>query len=624
MFKKGFNIKDKIKVSDTTKEYLKLINKYAKIIVALFFVSIVATLITLYIPTFSYNKEMFTDILVNKRVLFLNTLPVFLTILGMFGLTRRVSLASILGGLPWVILGIVDFFMLKYRSAPLRFVDIFLIKEAKGMGKRYSYMPDKSVFILLGIYLIIILIALWFTPKVKRSWWASIFLMVLSIGGLSSAITNLYQPVTLYNKVQTTRGNIWNGNNHYMSAGVVHSFLHTIGEDKLKAPKGYTKEKAVSYLNSFNKSPKISKHKKATIIDIQLEAFQDFSKWDTGKLGIDDSVYAPLKRIQEESLSGELTTSYFGGGTIDAERKILTGFDTLPPLNKPLKDSYPNYFKQQGYDTLKMHPGYAWFYQRQRVAPLLGFEDALFKENYYDKNVSKDSVVEDSKVFDDLLKRLGTNGKDDRINPKFIQLITYQNHGPYAKEFDDKPLIAWKDSYNKEDYAIINNYLYGIKKTNESLEKLLHSLKELEEPIILEFHGDHNPWGGDNNSTFNMLGINLDLGTAEGYGNYYNTPYVMWANNSAKKMLKTDFKGKGTNISPKYVMLIILKHLGVNGNSVNQMLTKELQNISVINNIDGHYKLNKSDDYITKDKLPKELVKEDTLVNYVNYFRSKE
>ncbi|WP_045628243.1 hypothetical protein, partial [Lacticaseibacillus paracasei] len=63
----------------------------------------------------------------------------------------------------------------------------------------------------------------------------------------------------------------------------------------------------------------------------QLEAFQDFSKWSD--LEIDPSVYAGLHQVASEGMAGQLTTTIFGGGTVDTERKVLTGFSELSPIN---------------------------------------------------------------------------------------------------------------------------------------------------------------------------------------------------------------------------------------------------------------------------------------------------
>ncbi|MFK5283635.1 hypothetical protein ACI3PL_29080, partial [Lacticaseibacillus paracasei] len=80
-------------------------------------------------------------------------------------------------------------------------------------------------------------------------------------------------------------------------------------------------------------------------------------------------------------MAGQLTTTIFGGGTIDTERKVLTGFSDMSPING-MTNSFVHYFNEQNYITRFMHPGDAWFYNRQNIDRYLGFQKTLFRDNY--------------------------------------------------------------------------------------------------------------------------------------------------------------------------------------------------------------------------------------------------
>lgn len=540
------------------------------------FSALFASGLVLLISGKTYNFDMITDILLNKRLLFMNTFPIFVLMVLAYALFNSLQWSIIVGGAPFLIIAFVNYFMLKYRSFPFKWADIFLSKEAGNMGTRYSYMPPAK-YLAVALSLIVLAVILsWIFKTNHTSIVRTIVLLVASVGSFAFLNKQYYQNNTYYTSVaEITRGNKWNETNRYMTNGFVYSFIHSVSESKLVAPDGYTEAKAKAALAKYP-SKNIPKSKKVNFITIQLEAYNDFSKFKG--IDIDPSAYAGLKQIQAESLSGELTTEIFGGGTVDTERKVLTGYKTMMKLNQNTS-SFVRYFNDQDYTSLKLHPGYGWFYNRQNTSKYLGFDSFLYKENYYTKNVSKDSVIKDSLVFDDLYKQFNKiTGSGKTL---FNQTVTYQNHGPYDTTFTGTPLVTWKDGYNKSDYAIINNYLTGIKETNEALVKLLAKLKTSKEPVVLSFWGDHNPWGGANNSTYKMLGINLDQGTDEGFKNFYDTPYVMWANDAAKKELATQFSGKGPNISPMYVLPTMLKYLGVKGSSYNQYLQNLQETVPV-------------------------------------------
>ena len=75
-----------------------------------------------------------------------------------------------------------------------------------------------------------------------------------------------------------------------------------------------------------------------------------------------------------------------------------------------------------------------------------------------------------------------------------------------------------------------------------------------------------------------MLGIDLDLSTSEGFLNYYETPFVIWGNDSAKDKAGWDLKGNLGNISTNYLMVEVFDALGWKGNEYMGLL-RDLKNI---------------------------------------------
>src|SRR5699024_7671272 len=110
-----------------------------------------------------------------------------------------------------------------------------------------------------------------------------------------------------------------------------------------------------------------------------------------------------------------------------------------------------------------------------------------------------------------------------------------------------------------------NNYLEGIGRTDLAIEKMVDYFRNEEEPVVLVLFGDHKPFLGENTKGYEMLGINMDVNTVEGFRNYYSTPYVIWANDSAKEVLGDDFVGEGPEISPIYLMPYLMEKMGYPG-----------------------------------------------------------
>lgn len=225
--------------------------------------------------------------------------------------------------------------------------------------------------------------------------------------------------------------------------------------------------------------------------------------------------------------------------------------------------SYARYFTDQGYRVEGSHPCYEWFYNRGNINEHLGFSKYGFYASRYGE-LANGEIAGDAILFPELYKDLKSSIEDGI--PYFNLSVTYQNHGPYSGEkFYESPYVIRKDDYTDEEYNIFNNYLTGIKNTGEELEKLVEKISKLEEPCVLVVFGDHKPWLGEGNSVYEMLGIDLDVGTLEGFYNYYATPYIMYANDSAKKITGNQFVGEGSDIAPNYLMNELFEQLGYEG-----------------------------------------------------------
>ena len=59
------------------------------------------------------------------------------------------------------------------------------------------------------------------------------------------------------------------------------------------------------------------------------------------------------------------------------------------------------------------------------------------------------------------------------------------------------------------------------------MEKLIKKVNNLDEPCVVVAFGDHKPWLGEENSVYEMLGIDLDVSDLEGFYDYYATPYII-------------------------------------------------------------------------------------------------
>lgn len=103
-----------------------------------------------------------------------------------------------------------------------------------------------------------------------------------------------------------------------------------------------------------------------------------------------------------------------------------------------------------------------------------------------------------------------------------------------------------------------------------------------DEPVVLVFFGDHKPWMGNGDSVYHELGINIDRSTDEGFRNYYSTRYLILANDAAKRVTGSDFRGEGETISASFLMNKVFELCGWRGSAYMQFTTAQMQKTPVV------------------------------------------
>lgn len=548
---------------------------------------------SLYLARPGYGIELFYAYLTQPMLLLLNLLPVAAAVFFLYALTNRAWIAALGSSLLVMIPTIANYLKIAFRGDPLMASDVMLFSEALKIGTNYSL----TLSLLLPLVLICladaaVIVLLFFLPK--HGWHPLLRAGTALVLAMLSALlfSRVYLDDALYAETENTgikfadgsKLSPWSDTDRYLCHGFLYPFLHSISDIGEDAPENYDAKAAGQQLASYAASD-IPEEQKVNVISIMLEAYNDFSKFDSITFVADP--YAFLHELQQESRSGTLVTNIFAGGTIDTERAFITGNTKAYDYRKSA-GSFARYFLEQGYNTTFAHPGYDWFYNRANVSEYFGFEQSYFFENRY--TTDSGYMIGDAAFFDDLIT-LYEEGTADG-SPYFNFSVTYQNHGPYV----DSKLLTSSSEYvsheglSDEAYYIFNNYLSGIASTNAALEELVNYFRSVEEPVVLILFGDHNPGMGNNASVYDELGIDLDVGTEQGFYNYASTPWVIWANDAAKAAVGNDFTGDGGSISPCFLMQELFTLCGWEGDAFMQANMELRETFDVVSTL-GYFRL---------------------------------
>ncbi len=536
------------------------------------FLSFVVTAVCLYQAPVKYGMDLYWYYFENFGVFLLNWLPVLFLFAFFSFLFGRIWAGFFISSTISFLISSFNYFKIMFRNDPLYFSDVGLLSESVNMAGKYEVVLRISMWMLLAFIIIVtILLSKRISERISgRNRIIGLVLLVL-IGVFGVKYT--YFSDSTYNQfVEEEIVNRWSGTDQYICRGNIYPFIFSIKSAIPQIPEGYQKSVAEQEYFSYEYDD-IPEDKKVNVISIMLEAYSDFT--ELGELEFERDPYVYLHELQSQSYSGNLVTNIFGGGTVNTERSFLTG-DTQILDYRTNANSYVRYFADQGYTTEGSHPSYNWFYNRLNVNEYLGFSKYHFYEDRYE---SMGGIVDDKILMPDIVKFYQNNKVTG--TPYFNFSVTYQNHGPYEDtDFGDDPYVLWQQGFNESDYNILNWYLSGIDSTNRAIEDMINTFSAEEEPIVVILFGDHKPWGGNNNSVYEMVGANIDIGTEEGFYNYYETPYIIWANDAAKKTLGNEFVGKGDDISPCFLMNQFFELAGYKGDEF-MKISNELYNSSI-------------------------------------------
>lgn len=216
------------------------------------------------------------------------------------------------------------------------------------------------------------------------------------------------------------------------------------------------------------------------VVLIQLESF--FDARGVAATGTATDVRLPgFDRMAAEGVAGRLSVPCWGANTVRSEFMVLTGIDAaatgLDRFNPYERFALARTrslawtLKAAGYRTICLHPFDKTFYGRDRVMPLLGFDEFRGPE-VFQGAARRGHDVSDAAIGQEILRILETSGP--RV---FVFAITIANHGP------------WKDPARPEQPEL-EGYLDGLQASDEMLRLLVDGLPA---GATLAVYGDHQP-----------------------------------------------------------------------------------------------------------------------------------
>lgn len=536
-------------------------------------------MLTFYLFEF-YTHNPFTTMGMKHRLL--NLVFYVLVNVLLVGLVRRVRVALMIQTSFFMIGGLVNYFVLSFRGAPIMPWDIYSVSTAASVADNFSYKLEwGTICVLIGFVTLLVLESR-IKLMVEKQWRKRIAMTVLPVlllWGYTGMIQNdsFVADFGLYDKLFTP--SVMNKRD-----GNVVAFLMEMEYLNVDKPDNYTAENSEEmYEESMPdeteraiRNP--SREERPNIIVIMNEAFSDLSVLGDFETNVD---YMPfihsLQEGAEDAVTGYLNVSVQGGNTANTEFEFLTG-NTLAFLpqgsvayQQYVQEEMPSlasYLKDLGYKTVAIHPYNASGWERDRVYPLLGF-DKFISKNAFVSDRKIRNYVSDEACYDKIIELYEEKEEGE---PLFVFNVTMQNHSGYEEEFENfTPDVEVEGIKTKSLPA----YLSLIKESDRALEQLVDYFAEQEEDTLIVFFGDHQPTGYVSNPILRSNGINPDTFTEEQNLLRYIVPYVIWANYNIKE-------GSNVETSVNYLAIDVLQKAGLPLPAYQNVLSKVRKEFPII------------------------------------------
>ncbi|MBP8594535.1 MAG: sulfatase-like hydrolase/transferase [Ruminococcus sp.] len=463
-------------------------------------------------------------------VLFFDIVIAALVFVFLLAVFRKGWVASMIQSFIYMALSIVELFKYGTNGNHLILSDMKLFKSVKSL-KSFAYIRITPRLIIYCLIVVAVaLIIAYFNPKLPRH--IPVKRLIACLCCVAPCVgliifPSFYNPIYKFFKLDTTAAtNAFILNEKFDSNSFLAFIVETASEsyaNRLREPDNYTEDYVEEITDvKADTSEDFNGGKKPNVVVIMSESYADFRVFD--ELNVDDKYYEGFDKAVEEGYGGIAITPTYASYTVRSEFELLFGLPVrgLNASNMPQREladreqpALAQYYKSWGYSTAYVHPFQSNFYSRAKIYGEFGFDKMIFHDDI--DNVSDFTVpvehygtyVDDKTVYDQLIDLIKTT--DD---PLYVHTTTMQNHQPYnqGEDPDDE----------------FGNYLQWIQHSNEGLTVFLDELKNIDEPTLVFFVGDHFPSLRGETSVYNQLyldGVTCSV--------LYEQRYFIWSNYDA-------------------------------------------------------------------------------------------
>lgn len=513
-----------------------------------------------------------------------------------------------------LLFSVANYLKLHYRSEPLLPSDFSMISQIHHI---LHMMNQVHMIAIIGV--IILLIATFvaltrFKSKpaftVKQRLLLSILLCLIF-----ASFFNSNHDKNPYKFIATAFGitnSYWDLNEDYRSNGPLAGFIKNLDIQVMEEiPENYSYEAVRDLVDKYKeKSAEMNVEREPledhTVIFVLSESFIDPDRIPGLQLSADPIPF--IRYLLNETTSGLLLSSSYGGGTANVEYEVLTAFSTNyfhPSLPIPYTLLVPNLqaapsFTNLFNEKIAVHSYNASLYRRKDVFEKFGFHPFIYEggevDLSYKETLDDSTYINDASAYEEVLDLVNAEQQGNI----FILLTTMQNHSPYDENKYNNRFDVLNELDEREKERI-ETYVQGLSYTDVATEQFIEEIEAMDKRITVVFFGDHLP-----SDVFE----GLDEHNEQENLTFYETDYFIYNNFEAETV-------HYPVVSPNMVSSIVLEQLNVELTPYYALMFELQKTVPVMRW--GEYLLMPDETYVYEDELPenvRELIQDYRMIQY--------
>ena len=378
--------------------------------------------------------------------------------------------------------------------------------------------------------------------------------------------------------------------------GPLVAFTRQLNPKVMVKPDDYSEETMKQVAARYEKAAKKINAKRSanmtdsTVIYVLSESFSDPSRVPGLKVNKDS--IPNIRKIKQNTTSGLMLSSGYGGGTANLEYMGLSGlsmanFDSS--LTSPYQQLVPsehwtptiNQMWGASKNSIGLHPYESSMYSRATNYKKFGFSH-FYTLTGPDVISHQDKIDDSPYVSDEATYQSTLEEVRKTKSNQFLQVITMQNHMPYHdwyKHNDFKASSTTGKPLKDDEKESIETYQKGASLTDGATADFLAELDKLGKPVTVVFYGDHLP------GIYSSASADDDNSLA-----LHQTDYFIWSNKASgtqgNKIDNAEYS------SPNFFVAQAAEHMDAKVSPYLAFLTEMHSKISameppVVNNIQG-------------------------------------